>query len=907
MRYSAQAILAFAIAGMPVSEPAAITKITSPVTTEFGTYTPSIVPFTASVPAYTVPANLDGVLYADRFNFSDPVKALLAKNGFAAIPSNANQLTDIYRNSPVPPFVTTDMAFHAFHKVYDYMLRIAEYKQFYGQLDTMLHGMMTGITPLLTTTANDSLKLAITRAAALLDVAHTLLTDTITFVNNPAVRAMVVAETSLVYQHAGFAHSNVVPDLQEDFSQYVPRGHYTIAPRLEHYFRAMMYLGRMNLRLVTAPPTPPDPRIVRIETMQALVVCRLLATSSVGTTADSTLWTDIYDPTSFLVGRSDDLNFRQYKAQLDSRMGPQLLTGDINQFYTKLDAIIFFLRQLPEPQILSGLSNDGSIEQGFRVMGQRFVPDSYILGQMVYPHVGTITNPRLFPRGLDILAVLGSMRARQYLIQLYHESNYANYTKQLDSLTLLFSVFPSSTWAKNVYWSWMYAIAPLLDVPGNGFPSFMTSVAWADKTLTTASGSWVELRHDTILYAKQSYTGTVGICDEPPIPISQGYVEPNPEVFGRLSSMASYMRMGLTKAGMSSLLPMDKLTNLSSFCTALQGIAVTELQGGDVSLKQYADIELAYHTVATIEDFSQYPIPPSSGYVSPSAGDSTMAVIADVHTDPYTQQVLEVGVGRPMRLFVVAPVEGRLQICQGAMFSYYEFTQPMNNRLTDEQWRAMLKAGTATGVPAWDSSFSASKDLTNYLPYAIDPKAVSYGMDNIPTRCLEGDSVIALVQSSVVPSITVSAGGKDQTFTGITNSTNCQGVCTYRVAIPPEALADSTILTITSKFISGDPYSGCSYQVPLSYRKLLIRKGQSAVINSTTTASLSTAPRIRGNRISVPRGSSWRIVDTRGRQIGMITASTNEWTAPQRFASMPLFLVPSGSTKGKIVRFMFGR
>jgi hypothetical protein len=895
MRNFMMALIAFEIIVSVTSGTAAITTITTPVTTEFGTYTPSIAHFTPSVPPYTIPDSLKGVLYANKYIFSDTIKSLLVKNGFAAIPSSTGQLADIYRNNSFPAFVTTDYALHTFHKVYDYMLRIAEYKQFYGQLDTMLQGMMTDIIALRAAASNDSLRLAISRAGALLDVARTLLTGTSTFAGDPAIGQMEAAEIPLVNQHAGFAYSHVAPDLNEDFSQYVPRGHYTIDPLLQRYFRAMMYLGRMNLRDTTDSH---NSRIERIETMQALVLCRLLATKSVGTTPVSSLWEAIYNPTSFLVGRSDDLNFKQYKSQLDSAMGSQTLTGDINVFYTKLDSIITLLRKLPKPQILSGLAN----EQGFRMMGQRFVPDSYVFGQMVYGYVGTVANPRLFPRGLDIMAVLGSQRARHHLIQLFHDDSYLNYTKQLDTLTRQFSLYPGSTWAKTVYWSWMYTIAPLLDSLGNGFPKFMTNVAWADKTLTTSSGSWAELRHDSMLYAKQSYTYPVGICDANPVGVAQGYVEPNPEVFGRLASMASYMNMGLTKAGISSLLPMDKLTKMSSLCAELQGIAVKELQGGAVSLKEYSDIQLAYQTFVDIEDFSQFPIPPSTGYIPPSPGDSSMAVIADVHTDQNTAKVLEVGVGRPMRLFVVVPVEGRLQLCQGAMFSYYEFTQPMSNRLTDEQWRAMLKAGTEPAVPAWDSSFLASRDYTTY-PYVRGvPESVAYGNDSIPARCHEGDSVVAIVQSVSPPSITVEGRGATNYFTGAQQSDG-----RYHIVIPPEALADSTIMTIASQVSSKTVSPPCTYNTSLSYRRLLIRQGPSPVLNFTQRTAFSAAPLIHRNHIIVPRGSSWRVFDMLGRQIRCIGPAGNEWIAPPRLASMPLFLVPFGNTKGKIVRFMIDR
>src|SRR6185503_835805 len=38
-----------------------------------------------------------------------------------------------------------------------------------------------------------------------------------------------------------------------DFSQFTPRGHYT-APPLSNYFRAMMWLGRVDFRLVETMP-----------------------------------------------------------------------------------------------------------------------------------------------------------------------------------------------------------------------------------------------------------------------------------------------------------------------------------------------------------------------------------------------------------------------------------------------------------------------------------------------------------------------------------------------------------------------------------------------------------------------------------------------------------------------------
>ena len=62
----------------------------------------------------------------------------------------------------------------------------------------------------------------------------------------------------------------------------------------------------------------------------------------------------------------------------------------------------------------------------------------------------------------------------------------------------------------------------------------MRTRAWAMKTLNTQLASWTHLRHDTILYAKQSYTTGGGQCLYP-----TGFVEPRVEFWNRLSQTAA--------------------------------------------------------------------------------------------------------------------------------------------------------------------------------------------------------------------------------------------------------------------------------------------------------------------------------------------------------------------------------
>src|SRR5262249_37663869 len=89
-------------------------------------------------------------------------------------------------------------------------------------------------------------------------------------------------------------------------------------------------------------------------------------------------------------------------------------------------------------------------------------------------------------------------------------------------------------WEGNIYMSWLAGLRELsLPTADWEYPESMRTRAWAMKTLNTQLASWAQLRHDTILYAKQSYTGADG-CIYP-----TGFVEPRVEFWQRLRGAAS--------------------------------------------------------------------------------------------------------------------------------------------------------------------------------------------------------------------------------------------------------------------------------------------------------------------------------------------------------------------------------
>jgi len=66
-------------------------------------------------------------------------------------------------------------------------------------------------------------------------------------------------------------------------------------------------------------------------------------------------------------------------------------------------------------------------------------------------------------------------------------------------------------------------------------------------------------------------------------------------------------------------------------------------------------------------------------------------------------QCLEEGVGYVKAIIVAYPTSHGIYAGVGPMLSYYEFKQPVSNRLTDEEWKEMVDS---ISPPEWTSSFT---------------------------------------------------------------------------------------------------------------------------------------------------------------------------------------------------------
>ena len=234
----------------------------------------------------------------------------------------------------------------------------------------------------------------------------------------------------------------------------------------------------------------------------------------------------------------------------------------------------------------------------------------------------------------------------------------------------------------------------------------MQNSAWIRKEINTFLGSWTELKHDTILYAKQVYAefgggGEIERKDD------RGYVEPNPYVYARLASLLKMTSEGLESRSLLTESMKDNLRRMEQLTLALKTISEKELNNDKLTDEEYELIrsyggQLEHFWIEVNKDDPQYEELGSKHFLE----EYPAAIIADVATDP-NGQVLEEGTGKIFEIYVIVPVEGKLKIAKGGVYSYYEFTQPLSDRLTDEKWREMLKSGQEPPLPQWTNVFIA--------------------------------------------------------------------------------------------------------------------------------------------------------------------------------------------------------
>jgi hypothetical protein len=708
-----------------------------------------------------VPADPYSHLYFDTIVAEYGITAgeldLLQKNKFVVTErlsstTMAGALNDIFHKD-LPLFLSTDIILSTLHVSYDNILMDLEHDLLEPNIKDVL-GLMRGSfndiiekykdVPGLADPLKD-VDLYLTIALSLADsiTYDPLLTDTLmidTFLN--AIYSERVVDMPL------FTGPERMRKI--DFSQFKPRGHYTQAldwyqgKTLSKYFRTMMWLGRMDFYLTPPPSLIPWTREeIRRMHLGAYMLNELLHSSG----ADDIL-AENDDIITFMVGESDNLTPSEYDGILAEYIpgtdAGLLLDDEIyDPYYSAVE-------KSPEARqkILSSIlvadpfdSVPMQLPVSFMLMGQRFAIDSYVFSNVVYDRI-IYQGSKIFrglPDPLDAMFVLGNDNA---LPLLQDELENYKYSCNLDALRYLADSYDTTFWNASMYNTWLQSIRELNPVEEQpGTPYFMKTVAWQQQKLNTQLSSWAQLRHDNLLYVKQSYTGAE-ICSFP-----HTFVEPYPEFYRKIEEYCD--RASDYFSGMNEL--NYRITyyfkNVRDIMQKIAVIAEKELK------REILDDDEIYFLKSMLrEPEGMCGEPPVTGWITDLYYNVDMmlkedCVIADVHTQPTDEwgntvgYILHVGTGEiNLGIFLAgSPSSDYAPMAFiGPFMSYYEKVTDNFFRMTDELWTSDIKNGIAPPRPSWTAVYLAGKN-GELMPEGERIKGILYtGTDQSNNNLLAG-------------------------------------------------------------------------------------------------------------------------------------------------------------------------
>lgn len=648
-------------------------------------YDKAEVKYSPSVASYQANADLSNVKDADRYTFSEKMLQKLVANNFVVFESQSAEFFDIYesnRYTQTPSFITADSMMHTYHLYFAMLQKKVEKGALCSAVEKMSSLMLEN-----SKKQYEALKGSEWEEAAKLNVAYFGIATRLFGSNDqiPEYASSIVNEELRKIMDASGIETSLITGTYEDYSQFKPRGYYDGDAQLEKYFRAMILYGRINY----------------VQESELMNQCALLITMAMKEDeACRTEWANVYDVTAFLVGQSDDLGYFEYLPVIEQAYGKDASVKDLIGNKTAFNNYVDGILDLRVPEINSvvfeddGGATDKRLEsKGFRFMGQRFTLDAAAFTQLTYGRVKEASDgsKRLLPDGLDVPAAMGSDLALNLLVEQGNDK-YPNYLENMEKVRGKIQS-ADEYWSSSVYGGWLYVLMPLLAERGEGYPSFMTNENWQKKSLEGYLASWTELKHDTVLYAKQIIAEMGG--DDDYIYDDRGYVEPQPELYSRLYALTKTTMDGLKKMGYLGKDEKEGLEKLGELSLKLRDISVKELQNEKLTDDEYELIRgyggsLEHLWYDTVKDEA------TNGYAD--AAEFPMALITDVATDP-NGVCLQEAVGGASRIYVIFPIDGELHIGVGGVFNYYQFVQPISDRMTDSEWR--IKLGLQVDDDGW--------------------------------------------------------------------------------------------------------------------------------------------------------------------------------------------------------------
>ncbi len=644
----------------------------------------SLPDLTPVVGKYEVDENLSNLVNSGQYTgFTKNQIKSIYEDGFVVLKPSYDYLKmhhiyefPMYKESPV--FITVDSALHIYHIFYGNSLKLLEVSSLYNKLQSLTKNMLEASLKAYNNpeykVLNDELKFV---SAYFLTGARLMDTNIEDLEIPGEAAALADDEVALIEEAFDFANSPIfTKDL--DYSQFTVRGHYTGNENLEKYFKTMMWYG------ISGFPVFDETKEEPVLDMDSLTKAMVITCLALENEKNFTDFENIYTATALYTGMSDDLGIFEIR-DLITKVYGQAPALNVFKDASYQDKLLEEALLLPEPKIQQKYSSvTTSTGRQFRFMGQRYSFDAEVMQNLIDPLF------RPVPSGLDVAASFGSTRAEELLDTYYKpKEEWDKYEENLKNMQEKQTQITDDEWKSDLYKGWLWSIksSAVSFEDKEGMPFFMRSEKWTDKNIHTALGSYAELKHDSILYMKQSGAEMGG---GPDFTVPYNYVEPNIEVYAKLKWLAENTKEQLAARNMLKDDMGRVLDQIIKTQDTLLNVSIKELTNQRISEEE--NIEL-YRYGGMIDNIIKTMQMNLMAKDIDTSNDFTTALIADVSTIAPNSMFpkgayLEIGNGLPCEIYVICQTNGSTYLAKGALFNYYEFLS--DKRLTNHEWQTMV-------------------------------------------------------------------------------------------------------------------------------------------------------------------------------------------------------------------------
>jgi hypothetical protein len=593
----------------------------------------------------------------------------LGQNGFVVAVTQEqyfHQIRDqVAHVNGQPYYLTTDAAYHALDQTLEVLLAGLEREVLLPAITSLTQAMLDETLQALDEATGAPIEADVHLAAAYLAVALKILAPETAI--DDRLEPLVTQQVQQILT-AGRGVSVLLPAYNDDFAVYKQSIPTLAFPQTSSLAMALTWFGRAAL-------TPG-------RTAQILTLA--LRRAAIKNEDASQVWARLYETIAFLQGSSGGYGPVQYATWMDELYGARYTYSDLQdeERFTAFLARASQQPPLPDPPSPGISEGDAS---------WRLFPLSYQLDQAV---LALNTGG-----GLDLLAALDSPAAQSLLL-------FGAFEEITPDDRALFALdLPAPVFQSNLNNNWLHAFQAQTAVKEAAYPPYMRTQAWAARDMSTALAVWASWKY--------SEPPEVLVPEPQPSPSKRAsgpapaYVEPNPDVFFRLAFVSQTLVDGLRQRGYTAgpnqflmaeagPLRFDQalfgLSDLAKKYAQFGAIAARELEGKDPTEDER---RLIHSCLGPVE----CTILRSQEYGQPAQMPATAA--ATVVGTTLQGGLLQAAAGKLDRIFVAVPLDGKLHIAQGGIFSYYEFARSSPYKIED--WRKKLS--DPPPAPDWTAAF----------------------------------------------------------------------------------------------------------------------------------------------------------------------------------------------------------